>query len=73
MYDLGYLQEIDHDDLQTVFDNILPQFEESEYDPERKFSIPWQGGLTGIWVDTNKAPEIRSRSRTSSIPSTRAR
>lgn len=60
MYDLGYLQEINHDDLPTVFENILPQFEESEYDPERKYSIPWQGGLTGIFVDTNKAPEIRS-------------
>jgi spermidine/putrescine transport system substrate-binding protein len=58
MYDLGYLQELNHDDLQTVFDNILPQFEESSVDPERKFSIPWQGGQTGIWVDTNEAPEI---------------
>jgi spermidine/putrescine transport system substrate-binding protein len=58
MYDLGYLQEIDHQDLPTVFDNILPQFEESEYDPERKYSIPWQGGLTGVFVDTAKAPEI---------------
>jgi spermidine/putrescine transport system substrate-binding protein len=60
MYDLGYLQEINHDDLQTVFDNILPQLEESSTDPERKFSVPWQGGLTGIFVDTNQAPEIES-------------
>jgi spermidine/putrescine transport system substrate-binding protein len=60
MYDLGYLQEFSHEDLQTVFDNILPQFEESDSDPERKFSIPWQGGLTGIWVNTNQAPEIRA-------------
>jgi spermidine/putrescine transport system substrate-binding protein len=58
MYDLGYLQEFNQEDLQTVFDNILPQFEESEYDPERKYSIPWQGGLTGVFVDTAKAPEI---------------
>ena len=41
-----------------MFDNILPQFEESTTDPERKFSIPWQGGQTGIFVDTNEAPEI---------------
>jgi len=58
MYDLGYLQELNHDDLPTVFENILPQFEESNSDPERDFSIPWQGGQTGIWVDTNQAPEI---------------
>jgi spermidine/putrescine transport system substrate-binding protein len=60
MYDLGYLQEINHDDLPTVFENILPQFEKSTTDPERKFSIPWQGGQTGIFVDTNQAPEIDS-------------
>jgi spermidine/putrescine transport system substrate-binding protein len=60
MYDLGYLQEINHADLPTVFENILPQFEESTTDPERKFSIPWQGGQTGIFVDTNQAPEITS-------------
>jgi spermidine/putrescine transport system substrate-binding protein len=60
MYDLGYLQEINHDDLPTVFQNILPQFEESTTDPERKFSIPWQGGQTGVFVDTTKAPEITS-------------
>jgi spermidine/putrescine transport system substrate-binding protein len=58
MYDLGYLQEINHADLPTVFENILPQFEESTTDPERKFSIPWQGGQTGVFVDTNQAPEI---------------
>jgi spermidine/putrescine transport system substrate-binding protein len=58
MYDLGYLQELNHDDLPTVFENILPQFEESKSDPERKFSVPWQGGQTGIFVDTNQAPEI---------------
>jgi spermidine/putrescine transport system substrate-binding protein len=60
MYDLGYLQELNHDDLQTVFDNILPQFEESTTDPERKFSVPWQGGQTGVFVDTTQAPEIDS-------------
>ena len=60
MYDLGYLQEIDHGDLPTVFENIQPSLENPEFDPERKFSMPWQGGMTGIWVDTAKAPEIKS-------------
>ncbi|MEK6251691.1 MAG: spermidine/putrescine ABC transporter substrate-binding protein [Actinomycetota bacterium] len=60
MYDLGYLQELNHGDLRTVFDSILPELEKSDSDPQRKFSIPWQGGLTGIWVDTKRAPEIRS-------------
>jgi spermidine/putrescine transport system substrate-binding protein len=60
MYDLGYLQEIDHNDLPTVFENILPSLRSPGFDPQRKFSVPWQGGMTGIWVDTSKAPEIRS-------------
>jgi spermidine/putrescine transport system substrate-binding protein len=60
MYDLGYLQEVDHADLPTVFENILPSLESPGFDPERKFSVPWQGGMTGIWVDTSKAPDIRS-------------
>lgn len=60
MYDLGYLQEVERDDLPTVFENILPSLESPGFDPERKFSVPWQGGMTGIWVDTSKAPEIRS-------------
>ncbi len=60
MYDLGYLQEIDHADLPTVFKTLLPSLESPGFDPERKFSVPWQGGMTGIWVDTSKAPDIRS-------------
>ncbi len=60
MYELGYLQEIDHNDLPTVFETLLPSLESPSFDPERKFSVPWQGGMTGLWVDTAKAPEIRS-------------
>jgi len=60
MYDLGYLQEIDHEDLPTVFSNLLPTLESPAFDPERKFSVPWQSGMGGVWVDTAKAPDIRS-------------
>jgi spermidine/putrescine transport system substrate-binding protein len=60
MYDLGYLQEIDRADLPTVFENLVPNLENPSFDPGRKFSIPWQSGMTGIWVDTAKAPDIKS-------------
>jgi spermidine/putrescine transport system substrate-binding protein len=60
MHDLGYLQEIEKEDLPTVFENLLPSLKSPSFDPERKFSVPWQGGMTGIWVDTSKAPEIKS-------------
>jgi spermidine/putrescine transport system substrate-binding protein len=60
MNDLGYLQELPHDDLQTVFDNILPSLESPSFDPERKFSVPWQSGMTGIMVNEKLAPDVKS-------------
>jgi spermidine/putrescine transport system substrate-binding protein len=60
MHSLGYLQEFEHSDLPTVFENLVPDLKSPGFDPERKFSVPWQGGMTGIWVDTSKAPEIKS-------------
>ena len=60
MYDLGYLQELDHADLTTVFDNILPSLESPSFDPERKFSVPWQSGLTGMMVNEKVAPDVKS-------------
>ena len=60
MYDLGYLQEIDHADLPTVFENLRPSLQSPAFDPQRKFAVPWQSGMGGIWVDTAKAPGIRS-------------
>ena len=54
MYDLGYLQELPPGELQTALENLAPQFESAgAYDPDHKFSIPWQGGMTGIWVNTS--------------------
>ena len=41
MYDLGYLQQIDHATLPTVFQNILPQFEKST-------SRPWPQVLDSL-------------------------
>lgn len=60
MHDLGYLQNIDHADLPTVFENLSPSLRSPAVDPKREFSVPWQSGMTGIWVDTSKAPEIHS-------------
>jgi spermidine/putrescine transport system substrate-binding protein len=60
MYDLGYLQELDHATLPTVFDNLLPSLQSPSFDPERKFSVPWQSGMTGLMVNTAAAPDVRS-------------
>jgi spermidine/putrescine transport system substrate-binding protein len=60
MYDLGYLQEIDHNDLPTVFENLSPALESPSFDPERKFSVPWQSGMTGLVVRTDLAGDVKS-------------
>ena len=60
MYDFGYLQEIDHADIPNVEENLLDSLRSPEFDPERDFSVPWQSGMTGIWVNTKLAPDIRS-------------
>jgi spermidine/putrescine transport system substrate-binding protein len=60
MYDEGFLQEINPDDLPTVFENMASNLRDPSFDPGRKFSIPWQSGMTGIWVDKSKAPDIKS-------------
>lgn len=60
MYDLGYLQEIDHAALPNVFKNILPSLAKPAFDPERKFSVPWQTGMTGLMVNTKEAPDVKA-------------
>jgi spermidine/putrescine transport system substrate-binding protein len=61
MFDLGYLERLNHADLKTVFNNISPALRNDPADPGRQFSIPWQGGLTGIWVITSgPGNQIRS-------------
>jgi spermidine/putrescine transport system substrate-binding protein len=60
MYDLGYLQELDHSTLPTVFEHLLPSLQSPAFDPDRKFSVPWQSGLTGLMVNTKEAPDVKS-------------
>jgi spermidine/putrescine transport system substrate-binding protein len=60
MHDLGYLQEIDHSTVPTVFENMLPSLQDPAFDPGRKFSVPWQSGMTGMMVNTKLAPDVRS-------------
>jgi spermidine/putrescine transport system substrate-binding protein len=60
MFDLGYLQELDHSTLPTVFDHLLPSLQSPEFDPDRKFSVPWQSGMTGLMVNTQEAPGVKS-------------
>ena len=56
MYDLGYLQEIDYADVPNVDANLKESLRSPDFDPERKFSIPWQSGMTGLLVEQGARP-----------------
>lgn len=60
MWDLGYLQKLDPDALQPVFDNLIPSLQDPAFDPGRTYSIPWQSGMTGLVVRTDLAPDVKS-------------
>jgi len=59
-YDLGYLQELDHSAMPNVDKNLIPALRDPAFDPGRKFSIPYQSGMTGLIVRTDLAPDITS-------------
>jgi spermidine/putrescine transport system substrate-binding protein len=60
MYKLGYLQNLDKSALPNVEKNLLPSLRNPPYDPGRSYSVPWQSGMTGIIVNKELAPEVRS-------------
>lgn len=44
---LGYVQEIEHEKI-TNFNNLRLMFQNAQFDPGRRFSLPWRSGFTGI-------------------------
>jgi spermidine/putrescine-binding protein len=43
-----WLEELHHDRLPNVEENLLLAFKDPVYDPGNAHSVPWQGGITGI-------------------------
>jgi spermidine/putrescine transport system substrate-binding protein len=60
MWNLGYIQKINHDELTTVFDNLTDDLQNPAFDPDREFSVPWQSGMTGLVVREDLAPDVKS-------------
>lgn len=48
----GLIQELDLSRLAN-HGNIAPEWQDVDWDPGRKFSVPWQWGSTGIAVNTS--------------------
>lgn len=57
---LGWVQELNMDNMPNVEANLLPTLREPEWDPGRKHSVPWQSGLTGIAYNAKYTGEVKS-------------
>jgi len=60
MMKLGWLQALDHARLADVDANLLPELKGVAFDPGRRYSVPWQSGLTGIAYNAALVPEVGS-------------
>lgn len=56
---LGYTQELNYDNIPNAA-NLSEDLRNPEFDPGRRFSIPWQGGFAGIAWNTEQVGELRS-------------
>jgi len=60
MVNLGWLQELDHANLPNVDANLVASLQDVPWDPDRKYSVPWQSGLTGIAYNSKYTGEVSS-------------
>lgn len=60
MVTLGWLQELDHANLPNVDANLVASLQDPAWDPGRKYSVPWQSGLTGIAYNSKYTGEVSS-------------
>jgi len=51
----GYTQELNHDNIPNLA-NLTPALQDPDFDPGRKFSVPWQGGFAGIAWNKDAIP-----------------
>ena len=60
MNELGYLQEFDPAGIPNFQVNLADNLRAAYFDPGRDFAAPWQSGMTGIIVNKDQAPDVRS-------------
>jgi spermidine/putrescine transport system substrate-binding protein len=60
MRQLGYIQDFDPEAIAPALENLVPALRSPAFDPERKFSLPWQSGMTGLVVNKKAAPDVTS-------------
>jgi spermidine/putrescine transport system substrate-binding protein len=56
LINLGWLQELNQDNLPTVAANLGAELQDPGFDPGRLYSVPWQSGITGIAYNKKALP-----------------
>lgn len=51
----GYAQELNHGNIPNIA-NLAPALADPDFDPGRRYSLPWQGGFAGIAWNTERVP-----------------
>jgi spermidine/putrescine transport system substrate-binding protein len=59
MIDKGWVEELDKD-LIPNFSNLIDAQTSPPFDPDRKYSLPWQSGMTGIAWNENETGPVTS-------------
>ncbi len=60
MIDLGWIQQLDHANMPNVKANIIDFLASPQWDPERRYSVPWQTGMTGICYNEELTDPVTS-------------
>ena len=60
MINLGWIQPLNHDNMPNVDANLLDWFKTPAWDPDRKYSVPWQAGMTGICYNSDLVDPVDS-------------
>ncbi|UAL28817.1 spermidine/putrescine ABC transporter substrate-binding protein [Nocardioides rotundus] len=60
MIDLGWIQPLDTGALPNVRENLIDSLRAPAWDPQDRFHVPWQSGLTGIAYNSKVTGEVSS-------------
>jgi spermidine/putrescine transport system substrate-binding protein len=60
MIELGWIQQLDHENMPNVQANLIDFLKSPDWDPERQYSVPWQSGMTGICYNSELTDPVTS-------------
>ena len=58
--ELNWIQELDHSKMPNVDANLIDFLKSPSWDPQRKYSVPWQSGMTGICYNSELTDPVTS-------------